>query len=541
MTIKLRVLRTLARVTPRKNSVLARQLFAAQIEASARAAQKLQPANLATAALAALGTYGLPGWPAVAAASALLAVLSIAAALVQPFGAFTIVRYASDRSAARAVAWFSTSIGAAWAAILVLCAGMAGAEMMPFVSSVTIGAMAIGSFSLAALPRAALCYLAPLTVGGVGMVRAGTPDAPLLFYGAILGFAGMLAMLVLEQAREFGRRVEAGHRLALSVREQAEAQEARAEAERRAAEIRAEQGRLHEQAAAADREREAARRRTEMVALAERFEGSVVGAVRALGDAAEQLARSTGSLEAIGAKTSRKALELSHRAESATAAAAAVADDIRELSAAAAGIGGLAERQVEAAGVAGARTREGNQSMTALAAETTDVTAIVDTIRGIAASTNLLALNATIEASRAGEAGMGFAVVAKEVKSLAGGAQAAIGSVAATVGRIDGRIGTAVGAMRDVDAYVADVSDQAVEIAAAVEQQHASARNIERNAASAAQNAAFVREEIAEVAAGAREAGALSEQLRGLAAQLAGQSDALRSASAAFLNHLRAA
>ncbi|WP_408007256.1 methyl-accepting chemotaxis protein [Pseudalkalibacillus sp. A8] len=44
---------------------------------------------------------------------------------------------------------------------------------------------------------------------------------------------------------------------------------------------------------------------------------------------------------------------------------------------------------------------------------------IVDTIKGIAGSTDLLALNAAIESARAGDAGRGFAVVAQEVRKLA--------------------------------------------------------------------------------------------------------------------------
>jgi methyl-accepting chemotaxis protein len=123
--------------------------------------------------------------------------------------------------------------------------------------------------------------------------------------------------------------------------------------------------------------------------------------------------------------------------------------------------------------------RNSMEAVNRLADNSTNISSILGTIKGIAEQTNLLALNAAIEAARAGEQGRGFAVVADEVRTLASRTQGSAAEIEGLIKEVQQNIERAVETMEINRTMVNKTVDSSGQVGEALESIQGSMQEIQ--------------------------------------------------------------
>ena len=121
------------------------------------------------------------------------------------------------------------------------------------------------------------------------------------------------------------------------------------------------------------------------------------------------------------------------------------------------------------------RTKEQAESLSEINSMAQDIGRITKMITNLSEQTNLLALNASIEAGRAGDAGLGFAVVADKVQKLAEESKSSVGKTVDIVVSILEKIEEAARNSEEISSAMEEISTAAEEQTASMEEISATA------------------------------------------------------------------
>jgi methyl-accepting chemotaxis protein len=273
--------------------------------------------------------------------------------------------------------------------------------------------------------------------------------------------------------------------------------------------------------------------------VANRFEGNVRQVAALVASASTELQSTAESLTRLAEATNRQAGTVADASTRTSSNVSTVASASTELTSSIEEIGRHAANSLNVVDAAVRQAGGARETIQGLARAAEEIGDVLQLITAIAGQTNLLALNATIEAARAGDAGRGFAIVASEVKGLAGQTARATDDIARRVIGIRTATSQAVGAVEAIDRTIRDIQEMATAIAAAIEEQEAATAEIARNVQQAAAGITEVSRNIVGVSEASGETGHAASQTLTASNQLAREAERLSSELGGFFTAVR--
>ncbi|MDP2697498.1 methyl-accepting chemotaxis protein [Thalassospira sp.] len=230
--------------------------------------------------------------------------------------------------------------------------------------------------------------------------------------------------------------------------------------------------------------------------LAQDFDLQVQGTVGQLAAAVSQMRGALGVLEQGNARTRDSSEGIDRAAVAALARIENVAREMEGLRTTLESVGRDAGDNLETTDRLGQQASRIRDDFGALQDRASDAGRMLKTISDIASQIKLLGLNASIEAARVGEAGRGFAIVAKEVKALADDSEHATRDIALWMDSVTGAIAGAASAVDSMAHAMTGLQDNARQTANQTAQQLGNCQQISNDVAGAVADARHVSDQV---------------------------------------------
>jgi methyl-accepting chemotaxis protein len=427
-----------------------------------------------------------------------------------------------------------------WNIMLMIALIDASQSQTMVVLCVVTGVICVGALNLSVLPSASLAYIGcSLFVMTFSLIFVAT-SMPVETLVLLAILAVMLVRSTLSHSALFVTNFDLGLRLG----EAALAQKALVETsgrERELARSRYEQELINANLAKSALQRaEVEERKIALAALARTFQTDFGEAVPALTSAAESSDQSASAIAKLSAASSDSVAHATERARDLNAAAEQMLVLSTDLVHSAGRAAEFVCDQKRTSVLAQQSARRSNAAIESLTGHTDGIDSILLLIADLTGQTKLLALNAAIEAARAGKSGVGFAVVAKEVRTLA--IRSADAGVRITEQLAD--IRRCVASVADLNGNIVEHLDAVSTIGLTVENamsaQRATTTAIERQANAALVVTVDLRSGVEEAARASSEVSEMARSVAASAAWFVRESSGLGSSAEGFLEQLRA-